>query len=195
MLPMDILKNILGITTPPDPVADATLQSYIDRAQAQVESYISQAVPTTSYDEAYQGVYPTLYSKQWPIDKVTEIVLDGTVQALTDFWIDKETGYISKVDPTTRQLQPITASVLILKYDAGYGVNQNYPIWLAEVIANVAARISSFPGKRLDDSITNEAIAGVYSVGYKTGTDTNDAYPFIPKEVRVIIDSERGRTI
>ena len=199
MKPLVILKDILGLPATPDAVNDPILQGYVDRAVAQVESYIGHKLATTSYDEPYENYSPTLFTSKWPIVLVTSINLSGTAQALTDFIIEKETGQVAMADPVTRKMISMSAGgVLNIAYDAGYGVDQDFPIWLSEIVANLAARISNFKNKPLDDNISSEAIAGVYSVNYRglaTASTATNPYPFIPDDLRSVIDNERGRTI
>jgi len=214
---LQILKTYLGIALN-DTSQDAILNLYIDRAKDLIDSFLGFPLEQSTYTEKVE-FQRYIIPKAFPIISLTSLTINGEVQTLSDYYIDKDSGIVYKMkDYRINLLCPGLADIV---YSAGYV--SPYPGWVNECWAMTALYIKEFVyhtsgagsggstgtgGSVSLGGINTITVNDIYSVSYhdngisKTFTSSfkenggktpEDMYHLIPPTVMGILKMKRMR--
>ena len=110
-------KLLHGISANTD---DAKIDAMIDRATAAIEAETNRVFRRQTYSEQFRSVSGAakLMLRRFPVASITSVTEDGTVVSASDYEIDKETGFLTRLSSDC----PVEwcAAKIVVVYVAGY---------------------------------------------------------------------------
>ncbi len=203
---LDNIKDDLAIPNT-DTSSDATLSRYITEQSAMVAQYCNRVFPIESLQDViypdrdpypYQvtGMLSELLLSRFPIvavTMVTDTVAVGVANTLTegsDFIVDVERGWLTKVDPNTGYPTGWSADQYTVQYSAGLfeaGSGTPPPDLEMAVLRMVTAR---FKARGRDPFLRSQGEPGVGNEQYWIGALPGQTGPF-PPDIAAVLEKYR----
>lgn len=200
------IKDDLAIPTT-DTSSDATLVRFITEQSALVAQYCNRVFPIETVQDViypdrdpypYQvtGMMSELQLSRWPVVSVTSVTdqvfvgVDNTLIEGSDFIVDLERGWLTKLDPNTGYPTGWSPDQYTVQYEAGYftpgTINPPADLEMA-ALRLITAR---FKARGRDPFLRSQGEPGVGQEQYWIGALPGQTGPF-PPDIAAVLEKYR----